>query len=181
MVLWVCLGVGINNFASDRVAMRAVIEQLGDLDSVTSYGATGNLVVSSALSGRDVAERLGERTRRQWAVVPLARIARNVEEIAETELPSEAGDRWTRGVAFPVEPAEQTTLHDVYRAKLWWTSDGEAVGVMKRDILDDRGRLDPTQRLGGWGAVSGEIRRQVRGKWTSRSLRVVEGLLAKAS
>jgi hypothetical protein len=45
MVLWVCLGVGINNFASDRVAMRAVIEQLGDLDSVTSYGATGNLVV----------------------------------------------------------------------------------------------------------------------------------------
>jgi hypothetical protein len=44
MVRWVCLGVGINNFASDRVPMRVVIDQLRDLGSVTSYGATGNLV-----------------------------------------------------------------------------------------------------------------------------------------
>jgi len=31
MVRWVCLGVGINNFASDRAPMRALIDQLGDL------------------------------------------------------------------------------------------------------------------------------------------------------
>jgi hypothetical protein len=113
-------------------------------------------------------------------VLPLAHIARVAEEIAKTTAPSEPGVRWTPGVAFPVKPPAGTALHDVYRARLWWTTDGRSVGVLKRDIIDDRGRLDPKQRLGGWGAVSSEIERQLKGKWTSRSLRVVEGLLAKA-
>jgi hypothetical protein len=62
MVRWVCFGVGINNFALDRVPMRAVIDQLGGLASFTSYGATGNLVVASRLSGKSLAEGLRERT-----------------------------------------------------------------------------------------------------------------------
>jgi hypothetical protein len=180
MVRWVCLGVGINNFASDRVPMRVVIDQLRDLGSVTSYGATGNLVVASRLSGKSLAELLRNRTDRRWAVVTLAQIAQIAEEIAKTTAPPEPNVRWTPGVALPVTPPERTPLHDAHRARLWWASDGRSVGILKRDIIDDRGRLDPRQRLGGWGAVSSEIQRQVKGKWTSRSLRVVEGLVAQA-
>lgn len=56
MVRWVCLGVRINGFASDRAPMRALIDQLGDLGSATSYGALA--------AGTDILSRDSDRPRR---------------------------------------------------------------------------------------------------------------------
>ena len=54
------------------------------------------------------------------------------------------------------------------------------VGAWKRDFVDDDGVLDRNRRAGGWSAVAVEVRGQVGGQWTARSLTTVKEIVGKA-
>ena len=90
--------------------------------------------------------------------------------------PAEVGVRWTPGLAFAVvEPVGSGELESTPRAVLGRLAP-DVVGVYKHDVVDALGRLDPHRRLGGWGAVSVDITRQIGGTWTARSARGGSGI-----
>jgi hypothetical protein len=184
---WACFGVGLNNFATGRVRfkeIRSLVAADPELDVAAAFGATGNLIIDTSLSSDEVAVRLHAHclqatdTSLPWAVMSVELCERYANEAqGATEPATEKGIRWTRGLAFPVEPPGGSILSDTDRAGLQWTSDGRSVIVFKRDDVDGRGRLDRARRRGGWGAISQELRALVEGAWTARSLRTVKGLL----
>jgi hypothetical protein len=151
---WLCFGVGLNNFATRRMRTAGLTERLADdpeVSVVRSFGATGNVLVKGNVSAAKIADQLGALTPGGgWAVVCLGRIARYVEEVRSVPSPEPGvGIRWTKGIALPVERPDRSTLTSTTRAELRWTSDGRAVAVLKRDLLNDQGRLDSARRLGG--------------------------------
>ena len=185
---WLCFALGLNNFAGGRsVSMPQILESVSDdpdLALVASFAATGNISIASDLSADDIAHRLGEFSEQlhPWAVVPPERVVQYVEEIEQAKLPPpKAGERWTLGIALPITPPKGSVLKDTERVRLWWTKDRRAAAAAKVDIVDDRGRLDSTQRRGGWGGISGDIEDQIGGRWTARSLRTVKGLIRATS
>lgn len=187
-MLWYCFGVGFANFGSPPApSVDALRSRDHDprIEFLASYRSTGNYVVRAAKDASDLLRRELDRLthaeeRPRWAVVT----ERAVEDALRTfEVwgppeadPQEPLIRWTPGLAFAVQVgAGSVPLSRTYRAELQCV-DGQAVAAYKRDLEIRPGVLDRKRRLGGWGAVSHEIERQVGGKWTARSLSVVRGL-----
>jgi len=149
---------------------------------VSWYGHTGNFVVESPRTNRmEIASELASAARASFAVLSYSETL-NFASAAEKAAspPAVGGNRWTSGVAFAVRaPPCQSAPKPTSHAAFFAISDC-AVGAWKKDQLTQNGILDKEKRGGGWGAVSGDISRELGGIWTARSLRTIKGTLEKA-
>jgi hypothetical protein len=183
-------GVGFNNFATGRGSMdqlvldaQRALSKKGIAAGVTAwYGATGNLAVRSALPDQELADELERAFGRPFAVVESSELEAAFAALENWERPvNEPGVRWTPGAAFRVQgPLPPADLAPTRRGHFLRVTE-RTVAVLKRDFETPQGRLDPSRRQGGWGAISGDIAKQTGDGsiWTSRSVRPMLGLLAK--
>lgn len=186
-VRWVCLGVGINNFATGRMATTNVLAAVAPLlesvdgEVVGSFGATGNLVVEApaACPVSSIQAALRRATSRDWAVVTSTSFSAALGALERLPAPERRdGARWTPGLSFcigdPVgSPSSRLDLSD---AGVFTPISVGIVGVFKHDVENGHGRLDPNRRRGGWGGVSAILAKQVGGTWTSRAVSTLRGL-----
>ena len=183
---WLCLGVGVNNFATGRTATSTLFEKVEQAVKqrvrgkvVATFGATGNLMIETPIEPRpgSLAAALYEASRTDWAVMPWTTFRQALASLEKMSMPeTQSGARWTPGLSFAVSPAPYSgELQSTQRALLKFIGPG-IVGVFKCDIEDERGRLDRTRRMGGWGGVSADIERQLGGEWTSRAISTLKGL-----
>jgi hypothetical protein len=187
----VVFGVGLGNlgrFARKRVKAAAWIECLNaalahDSPSVkvlTTFGHTGNFVVQSAASPHVVSQHLTNVLKTGCVVLKLARLKRILTAMSKLRQKSSSRFRYTPGAAMLVcgNPSGQIPKSR-YRAK-YRKLGRTVVLVLKRDALTAQGKIDRDRRFGGWGGISGEIRRYRNGQWTSRSCRTLSGTWRKA-
>ena len=187
---YVAFGVGLGNLgprARTRVPKLDWIAQLNDsLRSVapgmvvrSSFGHTGNFVVTAAAEPSAAAIALARVLETPVAVMRIEELQQVVGRLGG-ECRHEAGVRLTPGAALLTEGmARPGPLKSTERAEYRRLSD-RVVLVGKRDALTDAGVLDRERRAGGWGAVAGEVERQVGGRWTARSIRTLAGSLRLA-
>jgi hypothetical protein len=190
-VLWMCLMVGFNNFRTGRGTTAALTEQLEAAMSdfaewrlVARFGSTGNLAVESpaGCEASDVAAILGGASGRPWAVAAWPSLTGALLSLETLPRPDdEPGMRWTPGLSFAVgAPVDLAVVKNTERAQ-FAVLGPTVMGVFKYDVENERGRLDPTRRKGGWGAVSTDIARQAGGLWTSRASSALKGLARRAA
>jgi hypothetical protein len=115
-------------------------------------------------------------------VRPIDDVQAALTAIANAPKPeAQDGIRWTLGLAFQGRTGmDGGSILTTPRAILWEISPS-AIGVWKRDNLDEGGTLDRNRRGGGWGKISHDIETQLGGRWTARSHRTVDGLARKAA
>ena len=182
-MIWTCFGVGFNNFATGRMPMadleaglRTPLAGIG-AELLAWYGHSGNLSVRSEATGPSIGAVLEDFTGRGWAVVAFDELKSALLELDRLPRPDpEPLVRWTPGLAFHLGSSRSLgDVADTTRAVLRRLSPS-IIACFKRDYLTDRGRLDSAKRLGGWGAISADLRRQVGESWTARSANVIRGL-----
>lgn len=170
-----------------RILIRlGVNKKLADLQSPTKlidwYGHTGNFVLHSTKSNRsDIARQLTAVIGTSFAVLTYYEAADFASVAAKAVPPAPlAGKRWTSGIVLAVSgpPCQSVPKQTSYA--IFFVISERAVGAWKEDQLTEGGILDREKRGGGWGALSGDVSRQVGGVWTARSLRTVNGTLEKA-
>ncbi|MBM3221005.1 MAG: hypothetical protein FJZ38_20400 [Candidatus Rokubacteria bacterium] len=189
----IIFGVGIGNLGRARQRRVPTADRVTEINErlrvralaayiACAFGHTANYVMCCEshppleLIGK-VREALGFES----AILPVANVRTALRDASSgTEPPRETGRRWTDGIAFHVSGTlTQTEAKSTERAVLWRIS-RDQVGIWKRDIETPEGQLDRDRRKGGWGAVAGEISKQLGGSWTARSLRTVAGIVRKA-
>ena len=187
---YIAFGVGLGNLgprARTRVPKLDWLVQLNaGLRSIapgmvvrSSFGHTGNFVVTAALEPSAAAIALARVLETPAAVMSIEQLQQVVGRL-DGEFRHEAGVRLTPGAAFLTEGiARPGSLTPTRRAEYRRLSD-RVVLVWKRDALTDAGVLDRDRRAGGWGAIAGEVERQVGGRWTARSIRTLAGSLRVA-
>ena len=146
------------------------------------YGHTGNFVLEAAgLKKAEVKATICRSLGTTAAVLTINEVTKCRDWIKSYHPPPSASRmRPTRGLIFMVEgPCSLGDVKSTMRAKFIRKST-QVVGAWKRDVLNLGGTLDRNYRRGGWGALATDVSRQVGGNWTARSLRTVEGLLARA-
>jgi len=144
-------------------------------DLVASYGHSGNLAVrGNARAGRVIGSTLVAATGHEWAVISLGHLQEPLQDLDRIPTPTtEHQVRWTPGLVLSIDRRPRAgEVRHTERAVLFRLSP-TVVGAFKRDYLDRRGRLDPLRRLGGWGAISSDVARQLGGTWTARSAGVL--------
>ena len=97
--------------------------------------------------------------------------------------PATPGRRWTPGIVMDMNPNGTIPPMPASDEKAWFGSFAvpRIRTAWKGDILDSqKGKLDNTQREGGWGSLSEHMRKVAGGLWTARSIKSVEGLIAVA-
>jgi hypothetical protein len=193
MQLYLGFGVNVGNLGRrqpERESMGAWVKRLNQalenhragIRVIAHFAHTGNLVISSAFDVAVAAAMLSRIDKVIWVVVPATIVRESVERIREFGSPfPEPGVRWTPGIAFALSEPDLTV-------KLVPTRNGDfrplspsTVALWKRDLLTSRGILERSRRSGGWGALSTDLQIQAGGKWTSRSLRTIDGTLARAT
>jgi hypothetical protein len=83
-------------------------------------------------------------------------------------------------MSFAVKRGRPESFSETDRGEFRRVSE-DVFAVYKRDLEISPGALDRNRRLGGWGGISGDIEGKVGGRWTSRSLGVINGLAARVS
>jgi hypothetical protein len=146
------------------------------------FGHTGNFVAASELhEPAQVAKQLEVVLKTNCAVFPLDKMEAIIKIVTEAPKPeAETGVRWTPGIVLQVRTGERGREVTLTEHAYLWRITASAVGAWKRDFTVAKGTLDPDRRAGGWGAVAGDVRRQVGGQWTARSLNTVRGIVHKA-
>lgn len=182
-----CFGVGFNNFKGGREReMAEVVRDVRQslckaaipLTLIAWYGPTGNFAIQTWDLKRDDVESLfSSLIGRRCALVSVDDLDDAITTFRKISPPTpEQGIRWTRGLAFRVEGSVSDGTPSSTSRACFYRLTPNLIGVDKHDILNMRGRLDPNQRQGGWGAVSEDIRRSIESTWTARSLSTVLGL-----
>jgi hypothetical protein len=146
---------------------------------IGSFGHTGNFLAHSPSSNLgEVTARFHRLLDHDWVVRPISDVRAALMVLADaTEPSSEESVRWTPGLAFHAGAGvARGTIDPTARAFLWRIA-AWAIGAWKHDRLAANGRLNRSQRAGGWGGVSHDIQRQIGGQWTARSRRTVDGLM----
>ena len=201
-----CFAVGLSNFGVATEENRLRCERIraalegAEIPArlVGSFRATGNfaLEVHGSLSPRALASCVGRAVSEvgnpptPCAAVDADALSRYLDaamgwaKAPESHHHSCGGRfRWTPGLAFLARGTAGPGYLDreTDKARLRRLT-ADAVAVHKRDCLRlGQHGLDPGRRLGGWGAISKEIGRDVGGEWTARSHTTVAGVLRMVS
>jgi hypothetical protein len=173
--------VGLANFHTGRDQRMAEIAAIisEKLPLIAWYRSTGNVVLEHS-DAEEVRHVLEAQTGTPWAVISDKRLSDALAALSVLPEPPHGPDeRPTPGLGFAVTAARAGPVTSTERAILHRLSDA-VVAVSKLDQLRG-GKLDPTRRRGGWGAVSSELERQVGGRWTSRSRGTLDGLRRRAA
>ena len=190
MALYAVLAAGVGNVGRGQARRRRMADWVSLLNAHLAAGQprveilgyfrqTGNFMATS-LSGvlEEVTERFDGLLDTEWVVRPLDDVASALTVLLAAPQPeTETGIRWTAGLVLhggagvPCGAVTSTA-----RAVLWRISPA-IVGAWKRDHEDENGRLNPSERGGGWGAVAEDVGRQLVGRWTARSQSTVQGLI----
>jgi hypothetical protein len=190
METFVAFAVGVGNLGRQgkpRKRMSLWVEELNQLllkssqtTILSSYGHTGNFIVRSVGSRACLAAELGNSMGVPCAVLTIAELSNVVKQLGTQDEADSTQYRRTPGAAFLVSGTPTSrTLSDTERAR-YCRVNGSVVAIRKHDALTSRGILDRARRAGGWGAIAGEIGRQLGGKWTARSMRTLSGILERA-
>ena len=145
------------------------------------FGHTGNFVVDS-YEGCDYAtRRLSDLLATPCIAMSIGSVRKCIASVEGLPCPAaESAVRWTPGALFLVTgTANATSLKSVRRA-VFQRIGGGVVAAWKRDAVRADGRLNRGRRLGGWGALSHAVGRQLGGVWTARSLSALRGILDRA-
>ena len=191
METFVALAVGVGNLGrQDKPRKRMIpwIEELNQLLSkssqstiLSSYGHTGNFIIRSTATQESVAAGLGISMGVPCAVLMLAELSSVVNLLGRTNDADSTQYRRTPGAAFLVSGSSTLqTLSDTERAG-YSRINGSVIAISKRDALTLGGILDRSRREGGWGAIAGDVGRQLGGRWTARSIRTLSGVLKQAN
>ena len=190
MRVFLVFAVGIGNFASRKTVMqdyvRATNQKLSLLNSRTrikDWYSSRNFVVEASDNNRmNVGDELSLALGTACATFTIDEIASDVAVAKQAVSPaSEPGFGWTRGVAFRVQGRPSTIIPRPTAQAAFFPINRDAVGVFKKDKLTEGEATSVRENpAGGWGAISADITKAVGGTWTSRPLKRVEGILAKA-
>ncbi len=145
------------------------------------FGHTGNFVVDCREGSGYAARRLSELLDTPCVAISTGALKKCIDTVERLPCPpTESGIRWTPGALFLVAGfANGESLESVHRAAFRRIGD-TVVAAWKRDVVTAAGRLDRGRRLGGWGALSQAVGRQLGGVWTARSLSTLRGALNRA-
>lgn len=187
-MIWMCFGVGINNFATGQTSTVSLIRSLNSrlvavkAAPVAAYGHSGNLAIEAPYRSRVRIEAvLAAATRTRWTAIPADDLLDGIHRLDRWSPPDpKRGMRWTPGLCMAVgsPPLGKLTLKTTPRA-IYRRVGPDIVAAYKEDVLLPSGRLDPKKRRGGWGALSAEVGRQLGGTWTARSRRTIDGLVSR--
>jgi hypothetical protein len=183
---YAAFGVGLGNLgrhARGRVEHSRWVPQVNRLLAgvagvVAAFGHTGNFVVASSAPPADIVNALKEAVQTPFALLTILELHGLVRAVSQlSPVAPNKGVRLTPGAALLVEgSASDQALQNTSRAEyLRWSH--QIVLVRKLDVETPRGVLDRGRRGGGWGAIAGELGRQVGGRWTARSIRTLSGTL----
>jgi hypothetical protein len=148
---------------------------------VDYFGHTGNFVVDCREGSGYAARRLSQLLDAPCVAISTGTLKKCIDTVERLPCPpAESGVRWTPGALFLVAGSVNgKSLESVPRA-VFRRIDDTAVAAWKRDVVTAAGRLDRGRRLGGWGALSQAVGRQLGGVWTARSLSTLRGALNRA-
>ena len=189
MALYAVLGVGVGNVGRGQARRRPMDDWVSLLNASLAEGQprveilryfrhTGNFLASSRCVLEEVSDRFDGLLETDWIVRPIADVASALTALSTAPRPEvEAGIRWTAGLVLHGRAGVPCgALASTERAVLWRISPA-IVGALKRDRENENGRLNSSQRGGGWGALAKDVGRQLGGRWTARSQSTVQGLI----
>jgi hypothetical protein len=191
METFVAVAVGVGNLGRQGrprkpmvlwiAELNQLLSKLSRITILSSYGHTGNFIVRSAASKESISTELRIAMGVPSALLTLGELS-SVMNLLDAKNEADTTEyRRTPGAAFLVSgtPTLQA-LSDTERAG-YSRINGSVIAISKRDALTLGGILDRSRREGGWGAIAGDVGRQLGGKWTARSMRTLSGALKQAN
>jgi hypothetical protein len=188
--IWLVFADGIGRFSSRSKRMKdhvfEINRRLTFLRTPTRiidyHHSTGSIVVQTPKTSRlEVRDELSLALGVSCAVLRIDEVEKylSVAEKAENP-PSETGIRWTKGIAFEVKGKPITMTPQSTPRAAFFQINGFAIGIYNRGKITSSEVSDTDEHAGGWRAISEYISKAVGGKWTARSLVIVQGLFEKA-
>jgi len=189
---WLCFFRGLNVFGRGKIAMpelrrrcNEVFDKSGlPLRFLNYYKNTGNVALSAiGVPTEEILRLLFEAVPKPCAMVQSGVVGQLNDAFRAWPAPVDVqGFRWTRGACLLCEgEPDATELAEKPDLGVFVRIERGLVAVYRKERETNRGTLDPSDRRGGWGAISKHIERGLGGRWTARSLDVIRELSLRAT
>jgi hypothetical protein len=184
---WLCFFRGLNVFGRGKIAMPELRRRCSEAFDKSGlpvrfldyYRGTGNVALSATgVPAEKVLRLLFEAVPKPCAMVRPRVVGQLNDAFRAWPAPVDVrGFRWTRGACLLCEgEPEATQLAEKPNLGVFVRVAPTLVAVYRKERETNRGTLDPSDRRGGWAAISNHIERVLGGRWTARSLDVIQEL-----